>query len=243
MYLFLLRRHVVGYQSRQPLTNSTRSAVLTGSTFIRAPVSSRTIRRCLAERHLRSRCPLRLRPLTPTHRCLHLEWSHAQGNWTAAEWNQVVFGDESRFNLSSDNNRVRVWSPVVNSSILPLIYSDTAPTADLMVWGVIDYNTRSPLVLINGSMTAQQYIHDILQSHVLPLMQRLPGVIFQQDNARPHTARVSHKTVSALLLPFFGLSDPQICLQSSISGILWGTVSWASHEFQRTRGKVTANME
>ncbi|GFT10128.1 uncharacterized protein TNCV_1115601 [Trichonephila clavipes] len=35
-----------------------------------------------------------------------------------------------------------------------------------------------------------------------------------------------HKTVSALLLPFLGLPDPQIYLQSSISGIIW-TVSWA----------------
>ncbi|GFW09501.1 transposable element Tcb2 transposase [Trichonephila clavipes] len=50
-------------------------------------------------------------------------------------------------------------------------------------------------------MTAQRYVHDILQPHVLPLMQRLPGAIFQQDNARPHTA------VSALLLLFLGLFD------------------------------------
>ncbi|GFW35882.1 galactoside 2-alpha-L-fucosyltransferase 3 [Trichonephila clavipes] len=40
-------------------------------------------------------------------------------------------------------------------------------------------------------MTSQWYVHDILQPHVLPLMQRFPGVIFQQNNARPHTARVS----------------------------------------------------
>ncbi|GFW60245.1 transposable element Tcb1 transposase [Trichonephila clavipes] len=40
-------------------------------------------------------------------------------------------------------------------------------------------------------MTAQWYVHDILQPHVLPLMQRLPVAIFQQDNARPHSARVS----------------------------------------------------
>ncbi|GFX40915.1 transposable element Tcb2 transposase [Trichonephila clavipes] len=35
----------------------------------------------------------------------------ALGNWTAAEWNQVVFSDEFRFNLRSDDNRVRVWRP------------------------------------------------------------------------------------------------------------------------------------
>ncbi|GFV42529.1 transposable element Tcb2 transposase [Trichonephila clavipes] len=78
-----------------------------------APVSSRTIRRCLAERHLGSRRPLHGLPLTPTHRHLRLERYRARGNWTAAEWNQVVFTDESRFSLSSDDNCVCVWRPVV----------------------------------------------------------------------------------------------------------------------------------
>ncbi|GFV70541.1 transposable element Tcb2 transposase [Trichonephila clavipes] len=58
-----------------------------------------------------------------------------------------------------------------------------------MIWGAIAYNTWSPLVLILSTMTAQWYVHDILQPHVLPLMRRLPGAIFQQDNAQPHTAR------------------------------------------------------
>ncbi|GFU05505.1 transposable element Tcb2 transposase [Trichonephila clavipes] len=50
-------------------------------------------------------------------------------------------------------------------------------------------------------MTPQRYVYDILKPHVLPLMQRLSGAIFQQDNARPHTARVSQdclRTVTTL---------------------------------------------
>ncbi|GFT06486.1 transposable element Tcb2 transposase [Trichonephila clavipes] len=53
-------------------------------------------------------------------------------------------------------------------------------------------------------MTVQRYVYDILQPHVLPLMQRLPRAIFQQDNARPYTARVSQDclhTVTTLLWP------------------------------------------
>ncbi|GFW26493.1 transposable element Tcb1 transposase [Trichonephila clavipes] len=53
-------------------------------------------------------------------------------------------------------------------------------------------------------MTAQWYVHDILQPHVLLLMQRLPGAIFQQDNARSHTARVLQdclRTVTTLPWP------------------------------------------
>ncbi|GFW87400.1 l-Fucosyltransferase [Trichonephila clavipes] len=44
-----------------------------------------------------------------------------------------------------------------------------------------------------GTMTAQWYVHDILQPYVLPLKQRLPEASFQQDNTRPHTASVSQK--------------------------------------------------
>ncbi|GFS78110.1 putative transposable element [Trichonephila clavipes] len=47
-------------------------------------------------------------------------------------------------------------------------------------------------------MTAQQYVHGILLPHVLSLMQRLPGAIFQQDNARPHTARISQICIRAV---------------------------------------------
>ncbi|GFW26513.1 transposable element Tcb2 transposase [Trichonephila clavipes] len=77
----------------------------------RVPVSSRTIRRLLAEGHLGSQCPLRVLQLTPTHRRLRLEWFHARGNWSAGEWNQIVFSDESRFDLRCEDNRVRVWRP------------------------------------------------------------------------------------------------------------------------------------
>ncbi|GFT20084.1 transposable element Tcb2 transposase [Trichonephila clavipes] len=50
-------------------------------------------------------------------------------------------------------------------------------------------------------MTAQWYVLDILKPHVLPLMQRLSGAIFQQDISRPHTARDCFRTVTTLPWP------------------------------------------
>ncbi|GFY14561.1 kunitz-type serine protease inhibitor bitisilin-3 [Trichonephila clavipes] len=131
-------------------------------------------------------------PLIPTHRRLRLEWFHARGNWTAAECNRVVFSDESSFYLSSDDNRVRVWRSR-GERLNPAfdLQRHIVPTAGMIVWGSMAYNTRSPLVLIRGTMTAQRYVHGILNPHVLPLMQRLPGAIFQQDNSQPRMARVS----------------------------------------------------
>ncbi|GFX61942.1 uncharacterized protein TNCV_3777531 [Trichonephila clavipes] len=51
-----------------------------------------------------------------------------------------------------------------------------------------------------------------------------------------------HKTIFALLLHFLGLSTPSFVSNREYLGS-FGMTSWASHEFERTRGKVTANME
>ncbi|GFW48072.1 transposable element Tcb1 transposase [Trichonephila clavipes] len=67
--------------------------------------------------------------------------------------------------------------------------------------GAVAYNTRSSVVLIHRTMTSQWYVYDILQTHMLPFMQRHPGAIFQQDDARPHTAKMSQdclRTVTTL---------------------------------------------
>ncbi|GFU44739.1 DDE_3 domain-containing protein [Trichonephila clavipes] len=44
---------------------------------------------------------------------------------------------------------------------------------------------------MRGTLTGQPYVDDILRPHVGPFLNGLPGAIFQQDNARPHTGRVT----------------------------------------------------
>ncbi|GFW15140.1 DDE_3 domain-containing protein [Trichonephila clavipes] len=44
---------------------------------------------------------------------------------------------------------------------------------------------------MRGTLTGQRYVDDILRPHVGPFLNCLPGAIFQQDNARLHTARVA----------------------------------------------------
>ncbi|GFU31039.1 DDE_3 domain-containing protein [Trichonephila clavipes] len=43
---------------------------------------------------------------------------------------------------------------------------------------------------MRGTLMGQRYVDDILRLHVGPFLNGLPGAIFQQDNARPYTARV-----------------------------------------------------
>ncbi|GFY24258.1 DDE_3 domain-containing protein [Trichonephila clavipes] len=81
---------------------------------------------------------------------------------------------------------------LVSGTILPhTVLRHTARTAGVMVWGAIAYYSRSPLIVMRGTLTGQRYVDDILRSHVGPFLNGLPGAVFQQDNARPHTARVA----------------------------------------------------
>ncbi|GFT88774.1 transposable element Tcb2 transposase [Trichonephila clavipes] len=71
-------------------------------------------------------------------------------------------------------------------------------------------------------MAAQWYVHDILQPHVLPLTQRLPGAIFQQDNAWPYTTRVSQDCLSTVTtLPW-----PARSPHSSTIENIWDHLGW-----------------
>ncbi|GFV48408.1 transposable element Tcb2 transposase [Trichonephila clavipes] len=201
-------RHIIKNARVQPAASSA-VIQLQVSPSLGAPVSSRTIQRRLAEGHLRLRCPLCVLPMTLTHRHLHLKCCRARERKLEVGWNQVIFSDESRFGLSSDDNHVRVGRlPGERLNLAFTLQRHAAPTAGVMVWGFISYNTRLPLVLILGTMTARWYVLDILQPHVLPLMQRLPPptqeLVFNNYNNRPHTARVSqdcHRTVTTLLWP------------------------------------------
>ncbi|GFX16024.1 transposable element Tcb1 transposase [Trichonephila clavipes] len=86
--------------------------------------------------------------------------------WNIPDWQKVVFSDESQFVLGTDDNRVRVWRRPA-------------------------YDSRSTLIVIHGTLTGQRYVDVIIRPHVGPFLNILPGAFFQQDNARPHTARVS----------------------------------------------------
>ncbi|GFT24225.1 transposable element Tcb2 transposase [Trichonephila clavipes] len=112
--------------------------------------------------------------------------------WNVTDWQKVVFNDESRFVLGTDNNRVWVWRhPGERYNSSHTVLRHTACTAGVMVWGAIAYDSGFTLIVMRGTLMGQRYVDDILRPHVGPFLNGLPGAIFQQDNACPHTARVA----------------------------------------------------
>ncbi|GFV31826.1 transposable element Tcb2 transposase [Trichonephila clavipes] len=151
-----------------------------------------TISKHLVEANLKSKRLFRALPLTPEHQQLLLQWCQARSLWNVTDWQKVVFSDESRFVLGTDDNRVRMWRhPGERYNSSHTVLRHTARTVGVMVWGAIAYDSWSTLIVMCGTLTGQYYVDNILRHHVGPFLNSLSGAIFQQDNARPYTARVA----------------------------------------------------
>lgn len=154
-------------------------------------VSMSTIYRRILSFGLRSYRPYFRLPMTRQHKAARLQWSQERQNWDH-EWEEIIFSDESRFCLHHSDGRVRIRRPRGQRQNLDFAQRrHTALTPGVMVWGAIRYGGRSPLVFIPGTLNAQRYIETILEPVLLPFIQHLPEAVFQQDNARPHTANIT----------------------------------------------------
>ncbi|GFU05959.1 transposable element Tcb1 transposase [Trichonephila clavipes] len=71
-----------------------------------------------------------------------------------------------------------------------VMHRPTSPAPGIMVWGGIGYYSRTPLVRIAGTLNSQHYISKVLEPVVLHYLLSLATVISQQDNMRPHVARI-----------------------------------------------------
>ncbi|GFT08665.1 transposable element Tc3 transposase [Trichonephila clavipes] len=144
----------------------------------------------MAQSGLFARRPLPGLPLTQNHRRLRHQWCDERRMW-AAEWNEVVFTDESRICLQHHDGRIRVWrhrgERMLNSCVM---LRTIGPAPGIMVWGGIGYHSRTPLVRIAGTLNSQRYISEVLEPVVLSYLLGLDTAIFQQDNARTHVARI-----------------------------------------------------
>ncbi|GFV69419.1 transposable element Tc1 transposase [Trichonephila clavipes] len=113
-------------------------------------MSASSIRRRLLYRGLRARVPLYKIPLTANLRRLRLRWAHEHRAWQA-DWLQVVFSDESLFNLWNHDGCIRVRR-YPGKRCLPecVIERNSGLTTGVMVWNAISYHGRSNLLRIEA---------------------------------------------------------------------------------------------
>ncbi|GFV26446.1 hypothetical protein TNCV_3360991 [Trichonephila clavipes] len=69
--------------------------------------------------------------------------------WNVTDWKKVVFSDESRFVLGTDDIRVQVLRRSAERYKSPhIVLRHTASKAGVMVWEAIVYDSRSTLIVM-----------------------------------------------------------------------------------------------
>ena len=135
------------------------------------PIHARTVSRILKRHGIRCRRPYKGLQLKPHHRRYRLQWARQRLN-QRQNWSHVVLSDESRFNVSNADGRSRVYRRLrerfADNCVLE---RERFGGGGVMVWGAINHNFRSQLIVLNGTLTARRYVDEILQPVLVPLMQ------------------------------------------------------------------------
>ncbi|GFV70471.1 transposable element Tcb1 transposase [Trichonephila clavipes] len=173
--------HVRTGKSQAVTDRSVRTTVQHIESVTHHSVYARSIRRRLQQSGLSAKRPLLGLPLTQNHRRLRRQWCDERRIWEA-EWNEVVFTDESYICLQHHDGRIRVWrhrgESMPNSCVK---HRHTGPASGIMVWNGIGYHSRTPLVHIVDTY-CQRNISEVLEPVVPPYLQGLTTTIFEQDN-------------------------------------------------------------
>lgn len=184
-------RAIVRTVRRDPFTNAVRIAQQQRDRTGQNQISAQTVRNRLHESGLRSRAPNVVPVLTLRHRQARLQFAREHVDWTDRQWSNVLFSDESRFCLQSDDHRIRAWrrrGERYSQRFVRQRRTHNGP--GVMVWAGISWNFRTELHFVRGTVNQFTYIDNILRPHVLPMRRRIGrNFVFMQDNATSHTAR------------------------------------------------------
>jgi hypothetical protein len=133
-------------------------------------LSTRTVRNRLKSAGLKSRRVIKRPLLADRHRRSRLAWCLARRGWNLRTWRKIHWPDESRFLLRVTDDRMRVWRHK-NTAYTPRNIQPAVPYGggSVMVWGCISHDCKLDLVTIQGNLTGDQYIRDVLHQLLSPI--------------------------------------------------------------------------
>ena len=165
--------------------------------------STRTVNRRLNKTGLKARRPRRPRRrtfLTLDHRRNRVHWAAYKLRWKLRSWRRIYWSDESRSLLHFTDGRVRIWRRRGQDPFQDNIVGEveTFGGGSIMVWGCFSHDHKLELKVVKQTLTGQRYIDDILEPIVYPHFRAHQAArpVFQDDNARPHWARIVTDSLS-----------------------------------------------
>ena len=184
-------RFLLGLVESQPIVTA---KILADTLKLRGVnVSPETIRRTLVRHNLHARVVKKKPLLTAKHKQDRLEFAMNHKDKPIAFWKNILWSDESKFQLKSSKRRLFCYRNNKTTLYPKHIQPVVKHSPSVMVWGCFSYNGVGDLVFIGGKMTGQSYV-DILKCHLHQSATKSglrKNYIFQQDNDPKHTSKVA----------------------------------------------------
>lgn len=154
------------------------------------PISKRRVAQILrGSGHLVYKKKAKKPNLTPKHIQARLDFAKQHMDWKA-EWDEVIFSDEKKFNLDGPDCCAYYWHDLRKSPQVKL--SRNFGGGSLMVWAAFSRKGKTPIATISTRMNSESYV-ELLDSVLIPFTEDIMdnNFIFQQDNAAIHVSKKS----------------------------------------------------
>ncbi|KAB5593496.1 hypothetical protein CTheo_3044 [Ceratobasidium theobromae] len=161
-------------------------------------VSTPTIQRHLRSLGLRTYRRCRVPLLTRRHRKARLGWCRMRLLWSQAQWDDIVFSDETRLKVFGSDGPDYYWKYPNQSPYDPRFTKKTVSHGggSVFIWGCIMQEGVGRIHRIDGKLNAAKYINILWESFLGTLADyRLSpfDIIFQHDRDPKHTAWVTQR--------------------------------------------------
>lgn len=132
--------------------------------------------------------------ISERNRLKRLDFAKAYVSKPPEFWKNVIFSDESKFNIFGSDGKKTVWrKPNTSLQIKNLKPTVKHGGGHIMIWGCMSFNGVGEMAFIQGNMNAIQYI-SILRDNLFNSAVKLgiaDSYYFQQDNDPKHTAYIT----------------------------------------------------
>ena len=168
-------------------------------------ISIQTIRRRLREAGIQKWRAKKRALLTKKQAAQRYKWAKEHRHFARDDFALFMFSDESLIRKDNDSHTKLIFRRQnKHEKYAPQNIQGKKKGAGLsqMVWGCFIGNKLGPLVLIDGTVDKHAYIQ-LLEQNLLPFIKTLHedgihNIVFQQDNASPHTAKITQDWLKAM---------------------------------------------
>jgi hypothetical protein len=150
----------------------------------------------LHEHNINSRIAAKKPFINDVNQARRLAFALEHRNLTADDWKNVLWTDESSFEIGKNSRQVRVWrNPSERFHSSCLIPSFKSGRQTVMVWGCFMWGKRGPLVIFpKGSINGAKYVkvmEEAMLDFWMEQSEERGYVIVQEDNAPIHTCKLA----------------------------------------------------